>query len=103
MFLTGRSSIVVAVGIIPVVLLSAVGADPWLVAWLWVALCVVLAWIDVLATADPRDLIVSRDVPQRAKISDPVRTRIRFGNPTNRRISGRVRDAWQPTAGAQGD
>ncbi|RCS59065.1 DUF58 domain-containing protein [Microbacterium sp. JB110] len=103
MFLTGRSSIVVAVGIIPVVLLSAVGADPWLVAWLWVALCVVLAWIDVLAAADPRGLIVSRDVPQRAKLSDPVRTRIRFGNPTNRRISGRVRDAWQPTAGAQGD
>lgn len=100
MFLTGRLPIVVAVGILPVIVLTAGGANPWLIWGLWVLLCVVLATADVLASADPRALIVSRDVPRRVKLGDPAHVRVRFANPTNRRIRGRARDGWQPTAGA---
>ncbi|MGO1770014.1 MAG: DUF58 domain-containing protein, partial [Microbacterium sp.] len=100
MFLTGRLPIVVAVGILPVVVLAAGGADPWLIAGLWVALCIVLVTVDVLGSADPSRLVVSRDASGRIRLGDPVRVRVRFGNPTQRRIRGRARDAWQPTAGA---
>lgn len=100
MFLTGRAPILVAVGVVPVVLLGAVGANPWLAAGLWALLCAAIAAVDVTAAADPRRLEISRDLPGRVKLDDQVRMRIRFQNPTDRRVRGLARDAWQPTAGA---
>jgi len=97
-FLTVRAPIVLAVGIVPVVLLG--GEEPWLVAGAWVVLCGVLAAIDVFAAPNPAALRVARELPRRVKLGDAVVERLRLGNPTSRRIRGRARDAWQPTAGA---
>lgn len=100
MYVSGRLPILVALGIVPVVLLSATGASPWLLALAWLTLCAALVLADVLAAPDARVLRVSRDATSRVSLGQPATTRIRFANPSNRRIRGLVRDAWQPTAGA---
>jgi len=100
MYVSGRLPILVAAGIVPLVILTALGAPPWLLALGWLAVCAVLVAVDVLLAPDPRALRVSRDVPARVSLGDAAPTRVRFVNPTNRRIRGVVRDAWQPTAGA---
>ncbi|WP_261166076.1 DUF58 domain-containing protein [Microbacterium sp. Marseille-Q6965] len=100
MYVSGRLPILVGLGVVPVVLLSAAGASPWLLALAWLALCALLVLVDVVAAPDGRTLRISREVPARASLGDVVRTRIRFANPSGRRMRGLVRDAWQPTAGA---
>ncbi|WP_156762226.1 DUF58 domain-containing protein [Microbacterium karelineae] len=102
MFLSGRFPLLVATGVVPLVLLTAVGADPWLVLGGWILLAAILGAIDVLAAPAPGALRVSRDVPARAKLGDDVRTRVQLINTGARTIRARVRDAWQPTAGATG-
>ena len=39
LYVTGRLPLLVGLGAVPVVLLSAAGVDAWLTAWGWVALC----------------------------------------------------------------
>lgn len=100
MFVTARLPILVASGVVPVALLTAAGGPAWLLALAWLVLCAVLAAVDVVTAADGAALRVSRDVPPRVTLGDATRTRVRFGNPTGRRIRGLIRDGWQPTAGA---
>src|SRR5690606_17265456 len=100
MFVTARLPILVASGVVPVALLPAAGGPAWLLALAWLVLCAVLAAVDVVTAADGAALRVSRDVPPRVTLGDATRTRVRFGNPTGRRIRGLIRDGWQPTAGA---
>ena len=42
LYVTGRLPLLVALGAVPVVLLSAAGVDAWLAAWGWVVLCALL-------------------------------------------------------------
>ncbi len=51
MFLTGRLVIVAALGVVPLVLLDALGVPPWFVLLGWLALCGLLVGVDVLAAA----------------------------------------------------
>ena len=44
MFLTGRFPLLVAVGAVPVVLLSAAGVDAWAATAGWVLLCTLIAY-----------------------------------------------------------
>lgn len=100
MYLTGRFALAVGVGVIPVVLLSATGFPAWGATGAWLALCLVLAAVDVSQAGDPKALRVQRDIPSRALRDDTVTTRILLHNTGTRTVRGRVRDGWQPTAGA---
>jgi uncharacterized protein (DUF58 family) len=102
MYLSGRLPLLVALGAVPVVLLSLAGIDAWLAAAGWILLCVAIALIDAAAAPDPRRIRVHRRVPRRALLGQPVDTELWLENAGERRVHGRVRDAWQPTAGAPG-
>ncbi|ALJ21283.1 DUF58 domain-containing protein [Microbacterium sp. No. 7] len=100
MFVTGRLALALAVGVIPVVVLSAAGMPAWGVAGLWTALCAVLTAVDVVLAADPRRVTVMRRLPARVLRFAPVATTVLLRNGGPRPVRGELRDAWQPTAGA---
>jgi uncharacterized protein (DUF58 family) len=103
MFITGRLPLLVAVGAVPVVLLAVAGVDAWVAAAGWIIVCAVAAFADAAAAADPRELRVQRRIPRRALLGQRVETELWLLNAGGRRVRGRVRDAWQPTAGAPAD
>ncbi|MER7796907.1 DUF58 domain-containing protein [Microbacterium sp. NPDC096154] len=106
MYVTALLPWVVAAGLIPLVPLSAMGADPWLVLAAWLVLCAAAVAVDVLAAPDPRSVALERLFPggarpPRVRLGDAVDLRLRLVNRGRRRIRATVRDAWQPTAGAR--
>ncbi|WP_194397818.1 DUF58 domain-containing protein [Microbacterium atlanticum] len=103
MYLTGRLPLLVALGAVPVVLLSAAGVDAWIAAAAWVVLCTAAALADAAAAPDPRRIEVTRRMPRRVLLGQPVLSELTLRNPGDRTVRGRVRDAWQPTAGAAPD
>ncbi|WP_344066975.1 DUF58 domain-containing protein [Microbacterium pumilum] len=103
MYVTGRLPLLVAIGAVPVVLLSGAGIDPALVAWGWGAVCTVLTLADAVAAPDPRMLTVERRIPRRVLLGQRADAELRLRNTGSRTVRGRVRDAWQPTAGAPRD
>ncbi|MFV0374948.1 DUF58 domain-containing protein [Microbacterium sp.] len=100
MHLTGRLALVIGLGVVPVVLLSAAGVPAWAVTGGWLALCVLVAGVDIAQSADPKAVRVERDIPARALRDERVTTRLLLHNTGARILRGRVRDGWQPTAGA---
>lgn len=100
MYVTGRLPLLVALGAVPVVLLSAAGMDAWLAAAGWVVLCLAAALGDAAAAPDPRRIAVTRRLPRRVLLGQPVLSELVLRNTGDRAVRGRVRDAWQPTAGA---
>ncbi|WP_137844303.1 DUF58 domain-containing protein [Microbacterium sp. 2FI] len=103
MYLTGRLPLLVVVGAVPVVLLSFAGVDAWLAAFGWIVLCLLVSLADAAAAPRPGRVMVERTVPRRARLGEPVTTELRLRNTGARRLRGRIRDAWQPTAGAPAD
>ncbi|GAB3600941.1 DUF58 domain-containing protein [Microbacterium tumbae] len=100
MFLTGRFPILLAAGAIPLVALSMTGIEPYAVIGGWLALCVLLLVIDVVLAASARDVVVTRRVPRRARLGEPVPVSVALHNTGARTLHAIIRDAWQPTAGA---
>lgn len=100
MYVTGRLSALVALGVVPVVLLGSAGIAPWPVAVLWLVGCAVLAAVDAAAAADPRTLRLTRSGATRTRLGEAAQTRLTLENTGARLVRGRLRDAWQPTAGA---
>lgn len=100
MYVTGRLPLLLVVGAVPVVLLSAAGVDAWLAAAGWVLLCLLVALADAAAAPDPRLVSVSRRMPRRTLLAQAVTAELTLRNQGPRTLRGRVRDAWQPTAGA---
>ncbi|WP_396643679.1 DUF58 domain-containing protein [Microbacterium sp.] len=100
MYVTGRLALLVALGVVPLILFTAAGAGPWAVAGVWVLLCAALGAADVLLAADARTLEISRRLPERALRDQPVAAELSVRNLGRRTLRARVRDAWQPTAGA---
>src|SRR5690606_27869634 len=60
----------------------------------------ILVTADALLAADPRAVVVTRRIPARARLGEPVMTSVAVHNTGTRSLRGRLRDAWQPTAGA---
>jgi uncharacterized protein (DUF58 family) len=100
MFLTGRSPLLVALGAVPVVLLSLAGVDAWLAAAGWVVVSAIAALADAALASDPRVVQVERRMPRRVLLGEPAVAEVALRNTGARTIHGRFRDAWQPTAGA---
>lgn len=100
MFVTGRLAIALAVGVIPLVLAGLAGVAPYAALGGWVGLCALLTGIDVTLAASPRQLTVTRQVPARSRMGEPVPVSVALLNTGARTLHATIRDAWQPTAGA---
>ncbi|MGN7976898.1 DUF58 domain-containing protein [Microbacterium sp. 22195] len=100
MFVTALLAPLVALGIVPIVLLSALGYPAWAVFGAWLLLCALLVGLDVALATSPRAVVVTRQVPSRARLGEPVAVSIAVQNTGTRTLRGWLRDAWQPTAGA---
>lgn len=100
MFFTGLLVPLVALGVVPIVLLDAAGVPPWLTFGAWLVLCALLVALDVLLAPSPRQAVVSRRVPARTRQGERVTASLAVENTGRRTLHARIRDAWQPTAGA---
>lgn len=100
MYVTGRLALLVALGVVPVVLLSTAGLPAWAVTGAWVLACALAAAADVALAADARAVEITRRLPERVLRGEPVAGELRVRNLGRRTLRARVRDAWQPTAGA---
>lgn len=100
MFVTGRLAVALAVGVIPLVLSGLAGYPAYPVLGAWIALCALLVAVDLALSASPRSVTVSRRVPNRARLGEPVPVSVAVHNHGTRALHALIRDAWQPTAGA---
>lgn len=100
MAITGWFVLLVAVGAVPVVALSTV-APAGLVLLGWLALAVALAGLDLALAASPRALRLQRQTDARVRLTETARATLLISNPTRRTLRGRIRDAWEPSAGAR--
>lgn len=100
MYLTGRFAIVVGAGAVLLALSGVLGVAPWALFGGWLGVCVLLLVHDVALAASARTLTVTRRVPARARLGEPVATSVAVQNTGARMLRGLLRDAWQPTAGA---
>ena len=100
MFVTGRLAIALGVGVVPLVLAGLAGFSGYAALGIWVLLCGVLVLLDVLLAASPARVVVTRRVPARSRIGEPVPVSVALHNIGTRTLHAVIRDAWQPTAGA---
>ncbi len=100
MFVTGRLAVALAVGVIPLVLGGLAGYPAYALFGGWIALCALLTGIDIALAASPRAVTVTRRVPKRTRIGEPVPVSVAVQNHGTRTLHAVIRDAWQPTAGA---
>lgn len=94
MAITWRVPALVLLGIGPVVLRPEAGT-----VWLWLLLVVVLVALDVWLAPSPTTLSVVRRPVPRTRQGDATTTALEV-TAGRRRVSGLLRDAWQPSAGA---
>ena len=95
MALSGWFVALLALGIIPVIWAN----DP--IALLgWIVLVVLLGAVDLLAAGSPRNVAVTRELPERVRLGETARSTLYLSNAGKRRVRGIVRDAWEPSAGA---
>jgi uncharacterized protein (DUF58 family) len=95
MALTGRFVILLALGVLPIIIIGQAWA-----LYAWVGLVLALAALDLLLAASPRKVRITRNLPDRVRLGETVRADVIITNVGPRGISGLVRDAWQPSAGA---
>jgi len=94
--LTGRLGLVAVAVAIAVGLLAPTG---WGVLLATLAL-LVLAAVDIALAGSVRALRLSRDGDTAVRLGETATVRLTLTNPGRRRVRGRLRDAWPPSAGA---
>jgi uncharacterized protein (DUF58 family) len=99
MTVSGRLVAVVALGIVPVVVLSVLYDAAYRALLGWVGVVVVLVVIDLVAAASPRRVALERALPARVRLGETVTSTLYVTNTGSRMLRGVVRDAWQPSAG----
>ena len=94
--LTGRLALLAAAAAVVVGLVAPTG---WavLVATL---LLLALAALDVALAGPVGPLQLHRDGDVAVRLGEPAAVRLTVTNPSGRRVRGRLRDAWPPSAGA---
>jgi uncharacterized protein (DUF58 family) len=100
MTLSGRFVALLAIGVIPVVILGHDAGVSALVLIGWIVLCLALGAVDLAAAASPRAVSVERALPARVRLGETVASELYLTNTGNRTLNARVRDGWQPSAGA---
>jgi uncharacterized protein (DUF58 family) len=96
--LTGRTPLLVLCGLVAVVLRPTAGT-----AWLWLLVVALLVGLDLALAPSPRRLEIARAAVPPAREGAATETTLTVRNPGRRTVRGRLRDAWQPTAGATGN
>ena len=97
MFVTGRFVALVAVGALPVLFWPY---PPTVL--LWVLFCLVAAIIDLVAAGSTTAVRIWRMPTDPIRLGQRTQTALLVDNPGTRTFRGRIRDAWQPSAGAAG-
>lgn len=100
MFVSGRLALAIGLGVIPLVAFTAAGMPVWAVLCGWLLLCGILLAVDIVSAGSARTVTVTRRVPSRARMGEPVMASIAVHNHGPRTVNVLLRDAWQPTAGA---
>ncbi len=100
MFVTGRLAVAVAVGVVPLVLAGLAGYPAYAAFGIWVGLCLLLVAGDVVMAPSARAVVVTRRLPARTRLGEPVPVSVTVQNQGARSLDALIRDAWQPTAGA---
>ena len=95
MALTGRTPLVLLLGLVPVVL-----SPHEQTVLLWWGLVLVGVVLDLLLAVSPRRLVLERRPSGQVRLGESGSTALLVTNPTGRRLRAVVRDAWQPSAGA---
>lgn len=96
MTITGRVPLLAVLGVVP---LSLFPGAMTLLAWAGVMLlCIV---VDLFLAGSPRGLTVHRDAIPSVRLGESADAAFVLANTGARRVRGLVRDAWQPSAGAQ--
>ncbi|WP_369744707.1 DUF58 domain-containing protein [Paenarthrobacter sp. AMU7] len=95
MAITGRFVVVALAGLIPLVLFPTWST----VLFVTVGLLLLLV-LDLLLAASPARLGLERQHPGNVTLQGQVETVVTVANPTRRTLRAKVRDAWQPSAGA---
>lgn len=96
MVLTWRAVAVALAGVAPVAI-----APGWVTLLSWLGLLVAVVAVDIALAASPRALSFARELPPSVRLGEPVDAVLTVSNRGRRRLRGLVRDAWQPSAGAQ--
>ncbi len=96
MAVSWRAVALVALGIVPVLLLPTT-----MTVVLWTLLVLAVVAIDLALAASPRLVSVTRTVPRSVRLTTAGSSTLVVTNGARRRLRGTVRDAWQPSAGAQ--
>ena len=95
MAITGRVPLLLLLGVAAVVLRPTTST-----VWLWVLAVGLLVLVDVLLAPSPDVVALDRPPVGTVRLGEPTETRLHATNTSSRRIRGTLRDAWQPTAGA---
>lgn len=72
-------------------------------ALLWSLGVVLLVALDLALAPTPQSLVLTRSGNPVVRLGEVVTTDLLVTNPTSRRMRGLVRDAWQPSTGAEDD
>ncbi|MCG2622742.1 DUF58 domain-containing protein [Arthrobacter sp. I2-34] len=95
MALTGRFILLALAGVIPLLLFPSGTTALW-----WVLLLAAVLGTDLLLAASPRRVIVRRTVPANVRLGQDCAAVLELTNTGRRTLRARVRDGWQPSAGA---
>ena len=95
MALSGRVPLLVLLGLIPVVLRPTTSTP-----WLWLLVVLLLCAVDLALAPLPNVLSFERRAMAAVRMGYPTQAEVVVSN-SGRRLNALVRDAWQPTAGAE--
>jgi len=95
---TGRLPLLLLLGLVPVV-----ARPQGSTVALWLLVVAVVAGLDLLLAPSPAALTVVRGPIGSVRLGEEARSELLVDHPSGRRLRGRLRDAWQPSAGAGDD
>lgn len=95
MAISGRVLLLVLLGLVAVVLRPQDST-----VWLWVLAVSLLAALDLALAGPIKTLVVERDPLGKVRVGEETTTSLRLSNSGGRTIRADLRDAWQPSAGA---
>ncbi|MBV2362093.1 DUF58 domain-containing protein [Streptomonospora nanhaiensis] len=98
MAVTGRAVLAAFAAVLVVLIAGSLGM--WL-AWTALGLLAAALLVDLLLAASPRAVRFERSGDTSVRLGETAHLALVLANPGRRRLRGRVRDAWAPSAGAQ--
>lgn len=96
MAITWRAAALTAVGLVAVAIVPVPGT-----VLVWAVLVALLCVLDAGLAASPREVALRREVTGPVRLRETSRSRLLVTQQGRRRLRAIVRDAWQPSAGAE--